>query len=64
MNDELIKYIRLFLTDGIINKKEKEIIFRKSEELSVPLDECQMILDSLVFESKAEKEKPDEKKNH
>ena len=37
-------------------KKEKEIIFRKSEELGVPLDECQMILDSLVYEAKAAKE--------
>ena len=51
MNDDLIKYIKLFLTDGIISKKEKEIIFRKSEELGVPQDECQMILDSLLYEA-------------
>lgn len=62
MNDDLIKYIKLFLTDGIISKKEKEIIFRKSEELGVPQDECQMILDSLVYEAKAAKENTDEKK--
>ena len=62
MNDDLIKYIKLFLADGVINKKEKEIIFRKSEELGVPQDECQMILDSLVFEAKAEKQNSDENK--
>ena len=62
MNDDLIKYIKLFLADGIISEKEKEIIFRKSEELGVPQDECQMILDSLVYEAKAAKENTDEKK--
>jgi|TARA_B110000908_G_scaffold163922_1_gene211153 hypothetical protein len=62
MNDDLIKYIKLFLADGVINKKEKEIIFRKSKDLGIPQDECQMILDSFVFEAKAEKQNPDENK--
>mgnify|MGYP001330137668 FL=1 len=61
MNDDLIKYIKLFLADGVISEKEKEIIFRKSEELGVPHDECQMILDSLVYESNAAKENPEKK---
>lgn len=61
MNDDLIKYIKLFLADGVISEKEKEIIFRKSEELGVPYDECQMILDSLVYESNAAKENPEKK---
>jgi len=62
MNDDLIKYIKLFLADGVISEKEKEIIFRKSEELGVPKDECQMILDSLLYEANAPKKKLDEKK--
>lgn len=61
MNDDLIKYIKLFLADGVISEKEKEIIFRKSEELGVPQDECQMILDSLVYEANALKKKPEKK---
>lgn len=63
MNEELIKYIKLFLNDGVINEKEKEIIYRKSKDLGVPLDECQMILNSLVFEVNSNKKQVPETKS-
>jgi len=63
MNEELIKYIKLFLNDGFINEKEKEIIYRKSKDLGVPIDECQVILNSLVFEVNSNKKQIPETKS-
>jgi len=34
--------------DGIITDKEREVIFRKSKELGVPDDECEIILEGMV----------------
>ena len=48
MNEQLIKFIELCLEDGVISDKEREVIFRKSKELGVPDDECEIILDGII----------------
>ena len=48
MNEQLIKFIELCLMDGVVNDKEREVIFRKSKELGVPDDECEIILEGMV----------------
>ena len=48
MNEELLKFIEFCLVDGVISKKEREVIFRKSEELGVPKDECEIILEGMI----------------
>ena len=53
MNDQLIKFIELCLVDGVITDKEREVIFRKAEQLDVPKDECEIILEGM-FMQKAE----------
>ena len=49
MNEQLIKFIEFCLVDGVISDKEREIIFRKSKEFGVPEDECEIILESMVY---------------
>jgi hypothetical protein len=48
MNEQLIKFIELCLMDGVISDKEREVIFRKSKELGVPDDECEIILEGMI----------------
>jgi hypothetical protein len=48
MNEQLIKFIELCLTDGIITDKEREVIFRKAVEFNVDTDECEIILESMI----------------
>lgn len=48
MNEQLVKFIELCLVDGIITDTERKVIFRKSEEYGVPLDECEIILESMI----------------
>jgi len=48
MNEQLIKFIELCLMDGVITDKEREVIFRKSKELGIPEDECEIILEGLI----------------
>jgi len=48
MNEQLIKFIELCLMDGVISEKEREVIFRKSKELGVPEDECEIILKGMI----------------
>ena len=50
MNEQLIKFIELCLVDGVISDKEREVIFRKSKELGVPDDECEIILKGMIFQ--------------
>ena len=52
MNEQLIKFIELCLMDGLITDKEREIIFRKSKELGVPEDECEIILEGMIEQNK------------
>jgi len=55
--NELIQFIELCLVDGNISEKEKEIIFRKSEDLGVPKDECEVILLGLIQKSELSNQK-------
>ena len=54
MNEQLIKFIELCLMDGVISDKEREVIFRKSKELGVPDDECEIILEGMIQQKKSE----------
>ena len=46
MNEQLIKFIKLCLADGVITNKEREVIFRKAKKLGVDEDECEILIDS------------------
>jgi hypothetical protein len=35
--------------DGVISEKEREVVFRKSKELGVPEDECEIILNGMMY---------------
>jgi hypothetical protein len=48
MNEQLLKFIELCLTDGVITDKEREVIFRKAAEFNVDIDECEIILESMI----------------
>lgn len=48
MNQDLTTFINLCLSDGVISDKEREVIYRKSKELGVPLDECEIIIKGLT----------------
>lgn len=52
MNEQLIKFIELCLMDGVITDKEREVIFRKSKDLGVPEDECEIILEGMIEQNK------------
>lgn len=55
MNEQLIKFIELCLVDGVISDKEREVIFRKSKELGVPDDECEIILEGMIGKMNSDK---------
>jgi F0F1-type ATP synthase membrane subunit b/b' len=55
MNEQLVKFIELCLIDGVLTEKEREVIFRKSKELGVPIDECEIILEGLQHKFKISK---------
>lgn len=56
MNEELIKFINICLIDGVVTDKEREVIFRKSKELGVPEDECEIILEGMIHQSSSKQE--------
>ena len=58
MNKELVKFIELCLADGEISEKERKVIFRKAEELGVPKDECEIILQGLVLKNAQNDKQP------
>ena len=53
MNEQLIKFIELCLMDGVVSDKEREVIFRKSKELGVPEDECEIILEGMMGQKRS-----------
>ena len=57
MNEQLIKFIEFCLVDGLISDKEREVIFRKSKELGVPDDECEIILEGMISQYNKEDKK-------
>lgn len=52
MNQQLTALIELCLLDGIITDKEREVIFRKAKELGVPQDECEIIVDAMLYQKR------------
>ena len=48
MNQDLIKFIELCLSDNVISDIEKEVILRKSRELGIQDDECEIIIQGLT----------------
>ena len=62
MNEQLIKFIEFCLMDGVITDKEREVIFRKSEELGVDKDECEIILEGMIqqYKNNTTKSEPDQ----
>jgi len=51
-NEKLEKLIELALLDGEITQKEKQVLFKKAQALSVDLDEFEMVLDAKLYEKK------------
>jgi hypothetical protein len=51
VNQELIKFIELCLVDGVVSDVERKVIFRKSKELGVPEDECEILLEGLTSQN-------------
>lgn len=39
--------------DGVVSNKEREVIFRKSKELGVPEDECEIILEGMMGQKRS-----------
>lgn len=57
-NEKLEALIDAALADGELTEKEKQILFKKAQEMGVDLDEFEMVLDArLVKLKKAEEEK-------
>lgn len=57
-NERLEQLIDAALADGELTEKEKQILFKKAQEMGVDLDEFEMVLDGrLVKLKKAEEEK-------
>lgn len=63
MNKDLINFIELCLSDGVISEKEREVIFRKSKELGVPEDECEIILNGMIVKYSGKIEEKESKKD-
>jgi hypothetical protein len=49
-NEQIESLITAALTDGELNEKEKQILFKKAESLGIDLDEFEMILQSRLFD--------------
>lgn len=48
MNEQLEKLIDLALADGILTDKERQVLQRKAQELSVDQDEFEMVLEAKI----------------
>jgi len=49
---------------GVISDKEREVIFRKSKELGVPEDECEIILKGMIQQKESSSEIKEEGQNN
>ena len=57
-NEKLEELIDAALADGVLTEKEKQVLFKKAQEMGIDLDEFEMVLDSrLVKIKKSEEEK-------
>lgn len=59
-NEQLESLIELALADGELTEKEKQVLFKKAQELGIDLDEFEMVLDAEFYKKKQalQKEKP------
>ena len=48
----LSDFIELCILGGELTKKKKEVVLRKSNELGIPDDECEIMIDSILFKMK------------
>jgi hypothetical protein len=62
-NEQLEKLIELALMDGVVTDKEREVLFKKAQEMGVDLDEFGMVLDARLFE-KQKQGAPTQKKDN
>jgi hypothetical protein len=46
----LSDFIELCLLGGELTDKKKEVVFRKSKELGIPEDECEIMIDSILYQ--------------
>ena len=53
MNPQLINFIEICLADGVISDKEREVILRKSKELGIAEDECEIIIEGMLSKLKS-----------
>lgn len=57
-NEKLEELIDAALADGVLTEKEKQVLFKKAQEMGIDLDEFEMVLDArLVKLKKSEAEK-------
>lgn len=48
----LSDFIELCLLGGELTDKKKEVVLRKSNELGIPEDECEIMIDSILYKMK------------
>lgn len=63
MYEDLIKFIELCLLDGVITEKERGVIFLKGENVGVSKEECEILIDSLIFKNKTKNDTERVKEN-
>ena len=49
-NPQLEKLINLALADGELTEKEKQVLFKKAEDMGIDLDEFEMVLEAKLYE--------------
>jgi hypothetical protein len=62
-NEKLDKLIEMALMDGVVTDKEREVLFKKAQEMGVDLDEFEMVLDAKLVE-KQKQGAPTQKKDN
>ena len=56
-NEQIESLITAALTDGELNEKEKQILFKKAELFGIDLDEFEMVLEGRLFEKQQSSKK-------
>ena len=55
-NEKLEELIDAALADGVLTEKEKQVLFKKAQEMGIDLDEFEMVLDSRMVKIKKSEE--------
>ena len=55
-NEKLEELIDAALADGVLTEKEKQVLFKKAQEMGIDLDEFEMVLDSRLVKIKKSEE--------